>query len=185
MKKNIIQDLGFLPKFIYEDKSGKPFGLDGRIRVNYFLDLLSAVHIEQNLVKLSNILAYYLINQHIGKYDGIVGPKNGNTILVREVSKKLKLKSGFVRRNMLFSRLVEGVIYPGDKVILVDDVGSDGEILQDTVINLRKAGIYVDKAVVVVNRKEGDVLERLKDLGISYRYWLELDDDDLRKILYG
>ena len=87
MKNDIVNILDFLPKFIYEDKSGKPIGLDGRIRVNYFLDLLSSVHVEQNLIKLSNVLIKYLAKLHISKYDGIVGPKNGNTVLAREVSK--------------------------------------------------------------------------------------------------
>jgi orotate phosphoribosyltransferase len=53
---------------------------------------------------------------------------------------------------------------------VVDDVGSDGEMLCEAVDNLRRAGVYVDQVWVLVDRMEGDVTLQLAAVSTQYRY---------------
>jgi orotate phosphoribosyltransferase len=170
-----------LGRFVYQAESPKSLGWDGRFRVSYFVDLLSAVHIPENLSQLADDLADF-VRGHSG-LDGctaLVCPKAGNTLLVRETALRLGLQSGFVRESILFGRWIEGSPKSGEKVILVDDVSADGEMLSEAVLNLRKGGIYVNQAFVIVDRIEGDALRMLGELGVDLRHRYQLNDNDLR-----
>ena len=163
--------------------SPRPLGGDGRICVNYFVDLLSAVHVENNLAQLADHLAAFIRGQAtLASCAAVVGPKAGNSLLVRETATRLGLKSGLVRESILFGRWVEGGAKPGDKVILADDVSADGEMLCEAVVNLRKGGIFTDHALVIVDRTEGDAARMLGELGVRLLYCYQLDDHQLRRL---
>jgi orotate phosphoribosyltransferase len=51
--------------------------------------------------------------------------------------------------------LIEGKISEGSKVILIDDVGTTGHSLLNTIKALKDAKILVDSAFVIINRLEG------------------------------
>jgi len=163
--------------FVHHADRPRPLGLDGRIQVSYFIDLLSAVHDEANLNRLADQLADFIrgLGGHADAV-AVVGPKAGNPLLVRETARRLELPSGFVRDSILFNRWVEGPCTPGDKVILVDDVSADGEMLCEAVGNLRKSGVYADKAFVLVDRTEGDAARLLKLMGVTLSSCHQLDD---------
>ncbi len=167
-------------RFIYKVTSGKPIGRDGRIRVSAFLDLLSAAHNDAFADELADVLAARIRHTvDLREYAGVVGPKRGNALFVKAVADRLKLRSSFIRANILFGRWIEGECTSGDKVILVDDVASDGELLYEAVENLRRAGVYVDTTFVLVDRREGDAEEQLNANGVKYVYCIQLNDGEL------
>lgn len=165
-------------RYISESRGGRPLGRDGRIRVNYFLDLLTAAHVEKDLQVIAKAFASHLTkNVDLSAYDAIVAPKRGNSLLAKAVAEILCKPSAFVKESMLFGRWVEGSVASGDKALLVDDIGSDGELLGDAASGLRHSGIYADQVWVVVSRSEGDANYQLSELGITYRFMFELNDN--------
>ena len=51
--------------------------------------------------------------------------------------------------------MVEGLLAPGDKVLLVDDVITTGKNILDAMQTLRNEGGVVEDALVLVDREEG------------------------------
>jgi orotate phosphoribosyltransferase len=52
-------------------------------------------------------------------------------------------------------KMVEGLLAPGDKVLLVDDVITSGKNILDAMQTLRNEGGVVEDALVLVDREEG------------------------------
>jgi orotate phosphoribosyltransferase len=168
---------------IRNSESALPIGRDGRIRVHYFLDLLSACHNSEHLTVIAEYFVRWLKTYELlGESTCIVGPKAGNTIFIRQVAVTLQLPSAYIRENVLFGRWIEGYLKPESAVILVDDVASDGELLLDAVSDLRRAGFLVTDVFVLIDRKEGDAAIFLKRQGVNYHYCIQLSDDDLARI---
>lgn len=169
-------------RYVRQHKGGMAIGRDG-VRVRMFLDLLSAAHDPEDLTLLATALAEAIgSDDDLSSCDGIVGLKQGNCILAKEVAARLKKKTSFIRQGILFGNWIEGPIRSGHKVMLVDDVGSDREPLILAVENLRHAGVYVKKAWVLVDRSEFSLQRPLSDLGIEYRGVYRLSDDDLTSL---
>ncbi|MCP9837439.1 hypothetical protein KBY84_08020 [Cyanobium sp. N.Huapi 1H5] len=135
--------------------------------MNYFLDLLSACHVAEHRSTISAFFADW-VSAYLSSnvVDAVVGPKQGNTLFVKAVADKLGKKSAFVRGNILFGRWLEGDIRSGDKVLLIDDVASEGEMLVDSIESLRESGILVDHAYVLIDRAEGDAKRQFQAAGI-------------------
>lgn len=180
MAKDDAELSKILSRYIEFVRGGKLIGRDGRIRVEYFVNLLMAVHDDGNLRNLGKILAEKIRNGvELDQMRSVAGPKRGNCLLIREVGRQLKKNTLFVRNSMLFGGWTEGVAERGEQVILVDDVASDGEVLLDAVENLRKSGIYPAAVFVLVDRPEGDCAAMLHEERITYSYVMQVTDSNL------
>jgi orotate phosphoribosyltransferase len=77
------------------------------------------------------------------------------------------------------SKLVEGVLNPGDRVMIVEDVLTTGGQVIEAAASLREAGAIIDRIVAVIDRMEGareniekagyvfEALFTTEDLGVS------------------
>jgi len=63
-------------------------------------------------------------------------------------------------------KTIEGNIEPGEKVIIVDDVVTQGKSVLKAIEEVRKMGCEVVKVVSVIDREEG-ARENLKNVGID------------------
>ncbi len=52
-------------------------------------------------------------------------------------------------------KLIEGLLVPGERVLLVEDIATSGGQAVEAIRSLRAAGAVVDRVVVVVDRQEG------------------------------
>jgi orotate phosphoribosyltransferase len=59
-------------------------------------------------------------------------------------------------------KLIEGVVHPGDRAVIVDDVLTSGGSLLKAVGVAREAGLRVDHALVIVDRQEQDGKARVE-----------------------
>jgi orotate phosphoribosyltransferase len=173
-----------LKAFVYSCTTPLPIGRDGRIRVNHFLDLLSAAHRPGMLDYLGDLFARWLAQDDlVTSVDAIAAPKRGNALLAHNVAGRLGKRSGFVKENVLFGQWTEGEIRSGDRVLLIDDIASDGELLAEAVIALQHSGIFVSNAAVLVSRVEGDAARRLRAIDVRLHAAVELSDGDLAALL--
>jgi len=73
-------------------------------------------------------------------------------------------------------RLIEGAVKPGDRALIVDDVLTSGGSLLKAVAAAREAGLIVNQALVIVDRKEQDGRACVEKEGISLISLLTIDD---------
>jgi orotate phosphoribosyltransferase len=73
-------------------------------------------------------------------------------------------------------RLVEGVIKPGDRALIVDDVLTSGGSLLKALTAAREAGLQVTDALVIVDRKEQDGRARIEREKVRVHSLLTIDD---------
>lgn len=60
---------------------------------------------------------------------------------------------------------IEGIYRPGQTALLVDDLATGGGSLVDTVARLRRAGLFVKDAIVLIDREQG-ASRRLEEVGV-------------------
>lgn len=72
-------------------------------------------------------------------------------------------------------RRIEGMVMPGDRVLLVDDLITTGLSLRRSVEAVRAEGGLVTDAVVLLDREEGG-RERLAEEGVTLHYLLKVSE---------
>lgn len=73
-------------------------------------------------------------------------------------------------------RLVEGVVRPGDRALIVDDVLTSGGSVLKAIAAAREAGLRVADVLVIVDRKEQDGRVRIEKEQVRVRSLLTIDD---------
>ncbi len=79
--------------------------------------------------------------------------------------------------------LIAGDIHPGDKVLIVDDVVTEGGSTLKAIDASRKAGLVVQRVIVLVDREEAGGRENIEAAGVKFealctlRELVELSDD--------
>jgi len=73
-------------------------------------------------------------------------------------------------------KLIEGVVKPGDRALIVDDVLTSGGSLLKAVAAARGAGLAVTHALVIVDRKEQDGRRKVEAEGLTLVSLLTIDD---------
>jgi orotate phosphoribosyltransferase len=73
-------------------------------------------------------------------------------------------------------KLIEGVVKPGDRALIVDDVLTSGGSLLKAIAVARSAGLVVTHALVIVDRKEQDGRRKVEAEGLTLLSLLTIDD---------
>ncbi len=79
-------------------------------------------------------------------------------------------------------KLIEGVVHPGDRALIVDDVLTSGGSLLKAVAAARQAGLIVTQALVIVDRKEQEGRSRVESEGVKVTSLLTIDDLTKRSV---
>jgi orotate phosphoribosyltransferase len=72
-------------------------------------------------------------------------------------------------------RRIEGVVMPGDRILLIDDLITTGHSLRRSVAAIRAEGGLVTDAGVILDREEGG-MERLAKEGVMVHFLLKMDE---------
>jgi len=91
---------------------------------------------------------------------------------------------------------IEGIYRPGQTAIIVDDLATGGGSLVDTADKLRRAGIFVHDAIVLIDREQG-AQRRLESIGVHMHAMVtmemlltylhstgKLNDEDYRRAMH-
>jgi len=107
-------------------------------------------------------------------FDRIAGIPTAGIPFASLISYKIKKPFLYIRPKAKLhgrERRIEGMIMPGNRVLLVDDLITTGLSLRDAAKAIRAEGGVVSDALVLVDREEGGK-ERLKKDGINLHYLL-------------
>jgi len=105
----------------------------------------------------------------LGAFDRIAGVPTSGIPFAAVVAFRLKKPFLYVRKEIKLhgrERRVEGILAPGDKVILLDDLITTGKTLANAAEAIRKEGGEVEHAFVLIDRQEGG-REALADVGVE------------------
>lgn len=111
------------------------------------------------------------IEQDIGldNFDSIVSVPTGGLVIASALAIETVKPLIYVRskpKDYGTSKSVEGKIYDGMKVVMIDDVATTGGSVVNAIKSLKEVNISVKDAYVVVNRMEG-ADEALLELGVK------------------
>ncbi|UCE29463.1 MAG: orotate phosphoribosyltransferase [Candidatus Bathyarchaeota archaeon] len=81
-------------------------------------------------------------------------------------------------------RRVEGILMPGDKVLLIDDLITTGQSIREAVAAIRAEGGLVTDAAVLIDREEGGK-EKLKSDNVNVHCLLKASEGALRLFEIG
>ena len=111
-----------------------------------------------------------LINSELGleSFDRIAGVPTSGIPFAAVVAFRLGKPFLYVRKEVKLhgrERRVEGVLTPGDRIILVDDLITTGKTLSDAAKAIRTEGGTVEHAFVLIDREEGGT-KALAEVGV-------------------
>ncbi len=145
------------------------FTLASGKKSSYYVDLRlvpSYPHQFRTMVKyLQNNIAESI---GLNSFDSLVSVPTGGLIIASALAIETVKPLIYVRskpKDYGTSKSVEGQIYEGMKVVMIDDVATTGGSVVNAIKSLKESNITIEDAYVIVNRMEG-ADEVLKKLGV-------------------
>lgn len=111
-------------------------------------------------------------------FDRIVGIPTAGVPFASTLSYRLEKPFLYIRRESKGhgrERKIEGLLFPGEKVLVVDDLITTGKSTVDAVKTIRSEGGLVTDAVVLVDRQEGGS-RKLEELGVALHSFMKMSD---------
>ncbi len=145
----------------------------------YYIDLRVIPSFPDAFMKVTEIFVN-AIKSEIGieNFDRIAGIPTAGLPLSAIIAYSLKKPFLYVRQKQKLKgreRRVEGILMPGDRVLLVDDLITTGFSLKKSALAVRSEGGIVSDAFVLLDREEGG-RERLASIGVKLHAVLEIKD---------
>jgi len=142
------------------------FALESGVRTSYYFDKYLFVSRPGVLRRLGRFLAELVPRET----DMVAAPALGAIAVGTAVSLELGMPLAIVRPGAIRAevRAVEGGLYGGERVTLIEDVVVTGSRAADAVSKLEGAGATVEAVVCVIDCRR-DAAERFTARGISYR----------------
>ena len=142
----------------------------------YYIDLRIVPSFPDAFRKISDLYTN-LITMTVGaeNFDRIAGVPTAGMAFAAIIAYNFKKPFLYTRPKTKThgrERRVEGVLMPGNKVLLVDDLITTGKSLLQAVSAIRAEGGVVKDAVVLVNREEGGK-EKLTKCDVTLHYLLD------------
>lgn len=154
------------------------FTLRSGRKSKYYLDKYRFETQPDVLRGLGKLLAEYVTPD----IDRLAGPELGAVALAAAASMESGKPFVLIRnrkKDYGTSKQIEGVLNPGEKVLIIEDVLTTGGQVLESVASLREAGAIVERIVAIIDRQEGaraniegaglkfDALFTTEDLGVE------------------
>jgi len=168
---HILYKIGALRFGTFELTSGRisPYYIDLRIVPSFPNAFRKICHIYIELIK---------DRVEADNFDRIAGVPTGGIPFASVVAYKLNKPFIYTRpthRKHGRERQVEGILMPGDKVLLLDDLITSGKSLLTAVDLIQAEGGVINDAVVLISREEGGQ-KKLAEKKILFHYLLKASE---------
>lgn len=155
------------------------FTLSSGKKSPYYVDLRlvsSYPHQFRRMIKyLQNLISEEI---GFGNFDAIASVPTGGLVIASSLAFEIVKPLVYVRSEAKAhgtTKMVEGVIKKGMKILVVDDVATTGGSVVNGIKSLREAGAMVSDVYVIVNRLEG-ADELLKKEGVMLHQLLDIQE---------
>ncbi len=161
------------------------FTLSSGVLSPYYVDLRIIPSYPEAFQKITDLYVE-LAKKKIGlnKFDRIAGIPTAGMPFSSVVALKLSKPFLYVRKEAKThgrERRIEGILMPGDRVLLVDDLVTSGGTLIDAADAVRAEGAVVNDALILLDREEGAKNSMIK-VGINLNCLMGMTE--VAKILY-
>jgi orotate phosphoribosyltransferase len=119
-----------------------------------------------------------IIVEKVGQFDIIASVPTSGLVFGAALAYEMNKPFIYVRKDPKAygtSKMIEGFLDPGSKVVIVDDVATTGTSLSSAVEIIRANGGEVQHVVALVNRHEG-AEDKLKNMGIKLNSVIGIHD---------
>lgn len=161
------------------------FTLTGGRLSPYYVDLRIVPSFPEAFKTIENVFQNLAENEiGLNKFDRIAGIPTAGIPFASVLAHLLHKPFLYVRKEVKThgrERRVEGILYPGDKVLLVDDLVTSGGSLLNAADAIVAEGGTVEDALVLIDREEGG-REALLDRKISLSCLLKMSE--VAQVLY-
>lgn len=143
-------------------KFGK-FTLSSGKESDYYVDMKKAITDPEILSQIAKIISHMISEDEI---DRVAGPALGAVPIATAVALHSGISMLMIRKAQKdygTSKLIEGELNEGDRVIVVEDVTTTGNSLLNAVKAVKDNGGIVERTFVVVDREEGAVNQLKKE----------------------
>jgi orotate phosphoribosyltransferase len=158
--------------FLHENKIIRfgDFTLSSGKKSSYYVDLRLVPSYPHQFRKIVKVLQNEIIKDiGLDKFDSLVSVPTGGLVFASALAIETVKPLIYVRnkpKDYGTSKSVEGKIWEGMKVVMIDDVATTGGSVVNGIKSLKEVKIKVDDAYVIVNRMEG-ADEALKEEGVT------------------
>ncbi len=124
----------------------------------YYIDLRIVPSSPDAFMKLTDLFLEWLSNHPRIAFDRIAGIPTAGISLATSICNRLGIPLLYIRsQSKEYGRKqqIEGILEPGDHVLVIDDLITDGASKIDAVQILREAGAKVTDVLVVIDREQG------------------------------
>jgi orotate phosphoribosyltransferase len=180
--------LEILSHFIFVSHTGRmTIGTLDQFEIGLFLDLFSACTFRRYRRKIAKIIVKTIRASMSSeeKPTQIAVPKEGNVLLADEVARRLGVPLAIIRTAVSairFGDAVEGTVSAGACVIIVDDIGFDGEMLVRTAQHIRNHGGRTKSCYCAVERMDGNSRSALEEHDVKLYAPIRIDERTLRDL---
>ena len=145
----------------------------------YYIDLRVVPSFPEAFQRICNLYVN-LIEADVGttNFDRIAGIPTAGIPFSSLLAYHLKKPFLYIRPHMRVhgrERRVEGIMMPGDRVLLIDDLITTGRSMRKAVAMIRAEGGLVTDATVLIDREEGGK-EKLKADNVKLHYLLKASE---------
>ena len=122
-------------------------------------------------------MAMAMRNRPLEPYDLLAGVPIGGLHIATALALQVRTPLLYARPGVLQDEErphIEGIYRPGQTALLVDDLATGCGSLVDTAARLRRAGLHVRDAVVLIDREQG-ARRRLESIGIRLHAMLTME----------
>ncbi|HJM25660.1 MAG TPA: orotate phosphoribosyltransferase [Nitrosopumilus sp.] len=153
------------------------FTLASGKKSSYYVDLRLVPSYPHKFREMVKYLENEIV-QDIGleKFDSIVSVPTGGLVIASALAIETIKPLIYVRskpKDYGTSKSVEGKIYDGMNVVMIDDVATTGGSVVNAIKSLKEVNISIKDAYVIVNRMEG-AKEALAELGVKMHSILDI-----------
>ncbi len=158
--------------FLHENKIIRfgDFTLASGKKSPYYVDLRLVSSYPHQFRKMVKFLQNEIIKDiGLDKFDSLVSIPTGGLVIASALAIETVKPLIYVRskpKDYGTSKSIEGKIWEGMKVVMIDDVATTGGSVVNGIKSLKESKIKVDDAYVIVNRMEG-ADEALKEEGVT------------------
>ena len=149
---------------------GSPVYLNVRKLIGHPTALWRAAHVIHEEITALQAMRH----PQMDHFDLVAGVPIGGLHIATAYSLTAKVPMVYLHPGRDDESAIEGVFEPGQTAIIMDDLVTGGGSIAETAERLRRAGLIVKDAFVLVDRQQG-ARERLRRVGINLRSALTLE----------
>jgi len=153
---------------------------------SYYIDLRLVPSYPQIFKKIIDMYCKVIVKEiGLSKFDIICSIPTSGLVFASVIAMSLEKPLIYIRKEARqhgTQRNIEGLIKPGDHVLLVDDLITTGSSLITSKEMIAAEGCEITDSIVLVDREEGGI-ENLKRIGVNIHYVAKVTE--LTKELYN